>query len=110
MTIRRSGFEIGGCTGAVVELVWHDRRVRVSGELDAYSAPGFVAAFVEGIEGAAGCGVAVDCSSLRFVDASGLSALMLVARHVRATGLGFDLADPGRRLERLMELCSLREL
>lgn len=96
---------------ALVGLDGANNRISIAGELDAYSAPAFVASFIEKFRSLSGDrAVEVDCSSLSFIDASGLSALIVVARHVRARGCDFGVAPTGESLGRLLELCSLREV
>lgn len=92
---------------ALVGLDCEHNRISIVGELDAYSAPAFVASFTEEFQALSGDCIEVDCSSLCFIDASGLSALIVVARHVRRRGYDFDVVSTGASLGRLLELCSL---
>lgn len=100
MAAAADGFRIeSSCDGPIARLSVH-------GELDAATAPSLEAA----IGTAAGGGtrqVVVDCSSLEFIDSSGLS--VLVATHKRLTDAGGELvieaAPPGAR--RLFEIAGI---
>ena len=93
-----------------VDIAWRDSHCMLSGELDAYSAPALVAGFTRGLSECENPDVRVDCDSLVFVDAGGLSALILVARHVRAAGRRFQIAPVGSSLDRLLRLCAIADI
>lgn len=93
-----------------VDITGSGGRWTVSGELDAYSAPVFVAAFTDRMDDDRTPEVRLDCSSLGFVDAGGLSALVLIARHVRAQGRRFHIALRGPSLDRLLRLCAIVDI
>jgi len=93
-----------------VDIAWHDSHWTLSGELDAYSAPALVAGFTRHLSRCENPDVRVDCDSLVFVDAGGLSALILVARHVRAAGRRFQIAPMGSSLARLLRLCAIADI
>jgi anti-anti-sigma factor len=86
------------------------RRLLISGELDAHAAPTLVALIVDRcLENAPGP-VELDCSDVRFIDASGVSALLAAAGHARRQGRELRLDHRSRCVERLLELCGISRL
>jgi anti-sigma B factor antagonist len=82
--------------------------LRVTGELDAATAPDLLAAFdglpVQGQE------VVVDMAAVSFVDSSGLRALVQLRQAAESTGRQLVVRRPARQALRLLQLSGLTEL
>jgi anti-anti-sigma factor len=85
-------------------------RLSISGELDAHSAPTLVALIVDRCLESAPGPVELDCSDVRFIDASGVSALLAAAAHARSEGRPLRLDHRSRCVERLLGLCGISRL
>lgn len=92
---------------AWVEVVRSGDRLLVSGELDSYSSPALVSAVAGHIGDTDIEHVQLDCSGVDFIDSAGLSALVLLADHVRRSGRTFRLAPTSGCIERLLDICAI---
>lgn len=59
---------------------------------------------------AGGRAVVVDCAGVTFLDSMGLRALVEGLGAARASGVGFEVADPSQPVLRVMELAGTAEL
>lgn len=83
-------------------------RVAVHGELDESTAPGLVARIEA--EAVPGHDVVLDLGGLTFCGSAGLSALVLIERHVAAGGGALTVAHPTPFLVQLLEMAGLDAL
>jgi anti-anti-sigma factor len=77
--------------------------VHVAGELYAQAAPGFRAQVCDVLSDGAGP-VHVDCSRLRFIDASGLGVFVYLANEAQRLGRPVFLHDVQPKVERVMHI------
>lgn len=85
-------------------------RLLVSGELDACSAPALVAIVVDECRHEVLEPLELDCSDVRFIDVSGVSALITAAAHARRAGRRLRLVRRSRCVDRLLGLCGLADV
>jgi anti-anti-sigma factor len=98
-----------GGAGATIIVQREGNRLVVCGELDAYSAPRLVAAALGHLRDTdTDTGdVLLDCSSIDFIDVSGLSAMIVVARHAHESGRRFLVSPTSPSLDRLLSFCAM---
>jgi anti-anti-sigma factor len=77
--------------------------VRVSGELDLATGPLLTAALADVQDG----DVELDCSGLRFIDATGLRTFQIAQEACAARGAKFVLVDPSPAVERLLRIVGM---
>ena len=80
--------------------------VSMSGDLDIDSAAEF-SATLDAMTAAAEVHVIVELSSVRFIDSSGLNALVVGARETRRRGGSFVVAAPSQYVARVFDLVRL---
>ena len=85
-------------------------RLSIAGELDAYSAPTLVSLVADEFRDGASGPLELDCSDVSFIDASGVSALIVAAAQARRTGRRLRLVRRSRCVDRFLELCALSDL
>ena len=83
--------------------------VGLAGEIDAYTSERLRAAFC-GLDEVAGRHVVVDMSDVRFVDSSGLAALVGALTKVKEQGGVITLASPTPQLVKLFEITGVSRL
>jgi anti-sigma B factor antagonist len=93
---RAFGVSIARTLGTVV--------VRVTGELDATTAPDLRAALTDLIEGQGNLSVVLDASDLWFVDSAGLGVLIGAARRLHAVGGDFTISAPKPAITKVLEV------
>ncbi len=62
------------------------------------------------VANAGGCNVLLDCQNLRFMDSSGLSALVLAAQKLREVNSQLSICSIDRQIEMLFELSSMDDI
>ena len=82
--------------------------VSMSGDLDIDSAAEF-SARLDAMTAAAGVHVIVELSGVRFIDSSGLNALVVGARETRRRGGSLVVAAPSQYVARVFDLVRLGE-
>jgi anti-anti-sigma factor len=85
-------------------------RLLLAGELDACGAPVLVATVLDECRHQSLEPLELDCSGVRFIDASGVSALIVSAAHARRSGRRLRLVRRSRCVDRLLELCALSDV
>jgi anti-anti-sigma factor len=85
-------------------------RLSISGELDAYSAPMLVSLVADQCRDQAPGPLELDCSDVSFIDASGISALIVAAAQARRTGRRLRLVRRSRCVDRVLALCALSDV
>ena len=83
--------------------------IRLDGELDMSTSPSLTAA-LDGLVADHVAAVQVDGSGLRFVDSSGLDALVRGLQRAREANVTFRVAKLSESLERLLDMTDLREV
>jgi len=83
--------------------------IGLAGEIDAYTAENLQRAF-SGLDEVAGRHVVVEMSRVRFVDSSGLAALVGVLSKVKDQGGVITLASPTPQLVKLFEITGVSRL
>lgn len=81
-------------------------RLRIAGELDAYSAPALSERCRELLDGGVR-DLRVDLRDATFIDSSGLRALLLAHRHLRESGGSLRVDDASEPVRRLLEITGL---
>ena len=82
--------------------------VSMSGDLDIDSTPEF-SGRLDAITAAAGVHVIVELSGVRFIDSSGLNALVVGARETKRRGGSLVVAAPSQYVARVFDLVRLGE-
>ena len=92
-----------------VTAVGNDAIVRVSGDLDCYSAPQLRSALVAAMDDGAR-NVTLDIGGTQFVDSTGLSVLVGGLRRLRNEGGNMVVASPTDTTRRLFEITGLAKV
>lgn len=87
-----------------LDIVEGDGVLRVSGEIDAHSAPD-LAAHLGGVAE----GLRIDMSGVEFMDSSGLRVLIEAHQAAEAAGNRLVLVAPGRAVSRIIEVSGLSD-
>ena len=94
----RLGIDVQQVTGIPV--------LKVTGEIDIYTAPMFKQAVVNMVtEGSKN--VIIDLSGVTFMDSSGFGTLLGATRRLRPSGGGLHLAAPNSTIQRMLRLTRL---
>ena len=82
-------------------------RLELAGELDLHGVDHLAARVVEALTAEGVDRVDVDLSDLRFIDSSGIQALLRAQAQVRKARVGFQVVAVSRAVERVMDLAGL---
>lgn len=83
--------------------------VEIGGELDGWTAR-LLDARMEGLRADGIASLVVDLRKLSFIDSSGLAALVDWTRRARRESFSFELIDGSPPVDRVIDLCGLREV
>ncbi len=84
--------------------------VTVAGEVDAFTADRLRAGLVEVVDAYGPRSVVVDVAGVEFLDAAGVTALLLVREHAQRRRAGMWLMNTGRQVHRVLSVVGLAEI
>jgi anti-sigma B factor antagonist len=80
--------------------------IKVAGEIDTYTAPGFRSAIQQAIDARSG-NLVIDLSDVAYMDSSGFGSLLGAARHIKSTGGAVKLTGCSEAIERIIHITGL---